>query len=233
MAGISTEPDGQYLMPTYVLDSDHPDVVRFVKDTVDGATDPIERACRLFYAVRDQIAYDPLVPFYLPEHYKACNVLKLKRGYCVSKACLLCAAGRAAGIPSRLGFADIRNRGAGKRLVEMMGCDIFTFHGYVEFHLEGRWVKATPALDMEVFLRHHITPVEFDGRNDALYPPEDLDGNPYVEYLTYHGAYADLPLEPLLESWRKYYGSDRVDLLIDAYEHNIKVEDLFGEDIRI
>jgi len=220
-------------MPTYVLDSDNPDVVRFVKETVDGATDPIERACRLFYAVRDQIAYDPRVPFYLPEHYKAGNVLKWKRGFCVPKACLLCAAGRAAGIPSRLGFADIRNRGASKQMVELMGCDIFTFHSFVEFHLEGRWVKATPAFDMAVFLRHNITPVEFDGKSDALYPPEDLDGNPYVEYLTYHGSYADLPLEALLESWRKHYGPDRVNHWTEVFQYDRKGEGFSRDDFRI
>jgi len=45
----------------------------------------------LYYAVRDGIWYDPYYPFYLPEHYRASNVLKSGRGYCVCKASLLCA----------------------------------------------------------------------------------------------------------------------------------------------
>ena len=112
MVDTLTEPESQYLLPTDVLDSDHPDILQFVEHVLDGTTDPVEQARRLFYAVRDQIAYDVRYPFYLREHYRASNVLKWKRGYCVPKACLLCAAGRACGIPSRLSFADIRNRGA-------------------------------------------------------------------------------------------------------------------------
>jgi transglutaminase-like putative cysteine protease len=220
----STEFDNQYLVPTDVLDSDHPDVVQFVKSTVDGITDPVERARRLFYAVRDQILYDPRVPFYLPEHYRASNVLKWKRGYCVPKACLLCAAGRAGEIPSRLGFADIRNKGATKEVIDMLGCDIFTYHSFVEFHLEGKWVRATPAFDAPIFLRHQIAPVEFDGRSDAMFPREDLNGNPYVEYLAYLGSFADLPLEPILASWKKYYGPDRVSLWMETFEHNKKTK---------
>ena len=120
--------------------------------------------------MRDNIAYDPRVPFYLPEHYAASTILKNGRGYCVQKACLLYAVGRAAGIPSRLGFADIRNHGASPEIVEMMGCDIFAYHGYTEFFLNGRWIKATPAFNMAVFEKHNIAPVEFDGRNDAVFP---------------------------------------------------------------
>ncbi|MEJ2718046.1 MAG: transglutaminase-like domain-containing protein [Deltaproteobacteria bacterium] len=210
----------EYLEPTDILDSDHPDVVQFADNTVEGTTDPVEQAIRLFYAVRDQIAYDVRVPFYLPEHYRASNILKWKRGYCVPKASLLCASGRAVGIPSRLGFADIRNRGATKEVIAMLGSDIFAYHSFVEFLLEGKWVRATPAFDAPIFERHRIAPVEFDGRSDAMFPSEDLDGNPYVEYLIYHGSFADVPLEPILEAWVKYYGPDRVSLWIEGFENN-------------
>lgn len=208
----------QYLQPTEILESEHPDIVKFVTEAIDGAVDPIERACRLFLAVRDQIAYDPKVPFYKPEHYKAGYVLKLGRGYCVTKACLLCTAGRAAGIPSRLGLVDLHNRGANPDIIEVLGCDIFTYHGYVEFLLEGKWLKATPAFDSSVFQKHNIAPVTFDGRNDAVFPSHNLDGAPYAEYLTHHGTFADLPLEALLKSWNKIYGEERVQMWITAFE---------------
>jgi transglutaminase-like putative cysteine protease len=208
----------QYLQPTPILNSDHPDIIAFTKKTLNGATAPEEQARKLFYAVRDNIAYDPRVPFYLPEHYAASTILKNGRGYCVQKACLLCAVGRAAGIPSRLGFADIRNHGASPEIVEMMGCDIFAYHGYTEFFLNGRWIKATPAFNMAVFEKHNIAPVEFDGRNDAVFPPRDLDGNLYVEYLTYHGTSADLPLDDIMAGWRKVYGAERVKLWKGLFE---------------
>ncbi len=208
----------QYLQPTEILDSEHPDIVSFVTETIDSAVDPVERACRLFLAVRDRIIYDTKVPFYKPEHYRASHVLKQGRGYCVSKACLLCAAGRTAGIPSRLGLVDLRNRGANPEIIEIIGCDIFTFHGYTEFLLEGKWLKATPAFDSSVFAKHNIAPVTFDGIHDAVYPSHNLNGAPYAEYLTYHGSFADLPLDALLKSWRKIYGADRVQMWIDAFE---------------
>jgi transglutaminase-like putative cysteine protease len=40
----------------------------------------------IYFAVRDDIRYDPYYPFFLPEHYRASLVLQNKRGYCVWKA---------------------------------------------------------------------------------------------------------------------------------------------------
>jgi transglutaminase-like putative cysteine protease len=200
----------QYLQPTPVLNSDHPDVIAFAENALYGTADPAERVKKLFYAVRDGIAYDPRVPFYLPEHYTASTILKNGRGYCVQKACLLCAVGRVAGIPSRLGFSDIRNHNASQEIIDMLGCNIFAYHGYNEFLLNGKWIKATAAFDMAVVEKHNIAPIEFDGRTDAVLPSHDLDGNLYVEYLTYHGTKADLPLGDIMARWREIYGAERV-----------------------
>ena len=127
-----------YLRPTRVIDSDHPSVAGYAGIKSNGAGDAISRACSLFAAVRDEIAYNPHTDFHRESHYCASNVLARKNGYCVSKACLLCALGRASGIPSRIGLADIRNHGAGREIVELMGTDIFPCHGFVEFFLNGR-----------------------------------------------------------------------------------------------
>jgi transglutaminase-like putative cysteine protease len=212
----------QYLRPTAVVDSDNTDIVSFAEKVAQGVADPVERARRLFYAVRDDIIYDAKVPFYLPDHYVAGTVLKNGRGYCVQKACLLCAVARAVGIPSRLGFANIRNHGASKELVDLMGCDIFAYHGYTELLLNGNWVKVTPAFDMSVYEKHNIEPIEFDGRNDAVFPSHDRSGNPYVEYITYHETSADLPLDDLLAEWRKIYGEDRVSFWMDMFEEHFR-----------
>ncbi|RLB40962.1 MAG: transglutaminase, partial [Deltaproteobacteria bacterium] len=76
----------KYLQPTPIINSDHPDIVSYARTAAGKARDPVERAVMLYYAVRDGIWYDPYYPFYKPEHYKASNVLKAGRGYCVSKA---------------------------------------------------------------------------------------------------------------------------------------------------
>ena len=86
---------------------------------------PIAMAVKLYYVLRDGIWYDPYYTFYLPEHYRASDILKSKRGFCVSKAALLCALGRACGIPTRVGFATVRNHLATKQLIEFLGTDLF------------------------------------------------------------------------------------------------------------
>ena len=78
--------DQQYLEPTSMIDSDHPLIVQHAMSIVGKeTTDPVEQAVKLYYDVRDGIRYDPYYPFYLPEHYRASNILKSKKGYCVCK----------------------------------------------------------------------------------------------------------------------------------------------------
>ncbi len=72
------------------------------------------------------------------ETYRASSVLQRGRGYCVGKAALYAALCRAAGIPARVGFADVRNHLATRRLLEAVGTDLFAWHGYVELQLNGR-----------------------------------------------------------------------------------------------
>jgi len=87
------EMDQKYLSPTAIIDSDNKEIIEYGLDVLgDGAQEPIEKAIKLYYAVRDGIWYDPYYPFYLPEHYRSSNILKSGRGYCVCKASLLCAA---------------------------------------------------------------------------------------------------------------------------------------------
>jgi len=231
MADVNV-PSNEYLQPNSIIDSDNEEIVNFARKAVANSVDPLEQARGIFYAARDSVLYDIRTPFFLPEHYKASNVLKRGRGYCVTKACLLCAMGRALGIPSRLGLADIRNRGASKQVIDMMGTDVFSYHGFTEFYLNGKWVKATPAFDSSVFQRHNIAPVEFDGSKDAIYPSHDLSGNPYVEYITYHGHFADVPLEDLLNGWRKHYGEDRVQFWMKYFTEDAAAADS-GGDLRI
>jgi transglutaminase-like putative cysteine protease len=207
-----------YLSPTEVIDSDHPEIVQYAFKRAGDAKNNTSKACALFAAVRDEIAYNPMTDFHRQSHYQASNVLKNKTGYCVSKACLLIALGRAVGIPSRLGLADIRNHGASQDIVDLMGTNVFTYHGFAEFFLDGRWVKATPAFDGPVYEKHNIPLVEFDGRQDAVFPSHDLSGNLYVEYIKYHGTFVDLPLKDLMQSFRKIYSNERVDLWIEMME---------------
>jgi transglutaminase-like putative cysteine protease len=211
--------DEKYLLPTPIIDSDHKDVIAYAMQKVgEIGQDPVAMAVKLYYAVRDDIWYDPYYPFYLPEHYRASNVLKSGRGYCVSKASLLCALGRACGIPSRIGFADVRNHLATRQLIEFMGSDIFVYHGFIEFFLEGKWIKATPAFNYELCLRHKVRPLEFNGREDSLFHPYNEEKKLFMEYVAYHRVYDDIPVDRIVAAWKQAYGRERVEKWIKDFE---------------
>ena len=210
--------DQKYLDPTAIIDSDHPSIIDYAMETIGETTDTIQRAIKLYYAVRDGIWYDPYYPFYLPEHYRASNVLKSGRGYCVCKASLLCALGRACGIPSRVGFADVRNHLATKQLIEFLGSDLFVYHGFVEFYLDGKWVKVTPAFNRELCERHSVVPLEFNGREDSIFHPYNLEKKEFMEYVADHGTYADIPVDIIVTAWKEAYGNHRVNGWIEGFE---------------
>ncbi len=201
----------EYLQPTSIIDSDHEAIMDFAHKTTKGvAKDPIQSAVKLYYAVRDGIRYDPYMPFSLPEHYRASHTLNIKRGFCIPKACLLCALARASNIPARLGFATVQNHLATRQLIEFQGSERTVYHGYAELFLEGKWVIATPAFNAELCKRHHVPPLEFNGQEDSLFQPQNLEKKQFMEYLEYHGSYADVPINKIMAACIKEYGADRV-----------------------
>ena len=202
--------DVGYLTPTSIIDSDHPSIRDYARVIVRGRKEPIKIAVKLYLAVRDRILYDPYSPFYLPEHYRASYVLNRGRSFCIPKASLLCALGRACGIPSRVGFADVRNHLATKQLIEFLGSDLFVHHGFAELYLEGKWVKATPAFNKELCERHHVPPLEFNGREDSVFQAYNLQNQRFMEYVALHGVYSDIPVDQIVSAWEEAYGKDRV-----------------------
>ncbi|MGD8714070.1 MAG: transglutaminase-like domain-containing protein [Desulfobacterales bacterium] len=209
----------EYLEPTKIIDSDNQDIIAYANNAVkDAGNDLVSKAVKLYYAVRDVIWYDPYLPFYRPEHYRASNVLKSGRAFCVGKACLLCALGRVCGIPSRVGFATVRNHLATRQLLEYLGSDLFVYHGFVEFFLNQKWVKATPAFNIELCKRHKVIPLEFNGYEDSIFHPYNAEKKQFMEYVEDHGTFADIPVDEILAAWEKAYGTDRVRTWISGYE---------------
>ena len=93
---------------------------------------------------------------------------------------------------------------------------MFVFHGYNELYIEGRWIKATPTFNIDMCRRLNIRPVEFDGRNPAVFHSHDLKGNLHVEYITSHGHFADLPFEKMLDAFTKAYSEDVIERWKDS-----------------
>lgn len=195
----------EWLRPTWYLDCDSPAVADFATRATAGATGDVERAVRLYYAVRDGIRYDPWGATLERERYRASAIAAMPAAYCVQKAILCAASARALGIPARLAYADVRNHIASEKLLERMGTDLFVFHGLTELFLEGRWVKATPVFNVELCRRFGVLPLEFDGRSDATLHPFDAAGRRHMEYVNDRGSYADFPYEELVRVFRETY----------------------------
>jgi len=193
-----------YLQPGTYIDSDHPAVAEFARNAVQGA-DHVARAVSLYYAVRDGIRYNPFLDFTDDSAYRASRCLEAGEGFCVGKAALLAACARAEGIPARVGFADVKNHLSTPRLLEYIGSDLFIYHGYTEFLLEGKWVKATPAFNLALCTKFRVKPLEFDGRNDSIFHAYDQDARRHMEYVRDRGSFADVPAAEIQQAFREFY----------------------------
>jgi len=212
------------LAPTAIVDSEAPAIVAYALEHSDGKTDDRARAVALYYAVRDGIRYDPYGLDLSERGLRASTTLAAGRGWCVPKAVLLAAACRAIGIPAALGYADVRNHLSTERMRQQMRTDVFYWHGYTAILLDGRWVKATPAFNVELCDKFRIRALEFDGREDSIYHPLDLDGRQHMEYLAYRGEFADVPLDDMVADFRKYYPGVSENLAAGDFDRDVNVE---------
>jgi transglutaminase-like putative cysteine protease len=194
-----------YLAPTWFVNSDAPEIVELAGEIVRGASDETERACRLFYAVRDGVRYTAYNLDLDREAMRATNVLARGQSWCVPKSVLLAALCRSSGIACRLGYADVRNHMATQKLLDFLGTDVFYYHGYNEIHLGGRWVKATVAFNRSLCQKARLAPLDFDGVHDSIYHPFDLAGHRYMEYLREYGPFADVPYDGLISTFAEKY----------------------------
>jgi transglutaminase-like putative cysteine protease len=219
IAADGTDPDpagdsAAFLTSGPTVESAHPWVAAFADRVAGGlpsGASPLERAVRLYYAVRDEIRYDPYTAELSVEGLRARRTLELGRGWCVSKAILLAACCRAQGIPARLGFADVRNHLSTEKMRQRMQTDVFYWHGYTSIFLEGKWVKSTPAFNVELCDKFRLRALDFDGREDSIYHPLDLEGNRHMEYLSYRGEFAEPPIEAIAATFREHYPYHRAE----------------------
>jgi transglutaminase-like putative cysteine protease len=206
--------DSAFLLPSPIIESDHPAIANFVSEQGTPSDSPTQNAVQLFYAVRDRIRYNPYRVDLSVAGIKASTTLQLGQGWCIPKAVLLAACCRAIGIPARLGFADVRNHLASEQLIRRMGTDIFYWHAWTEMWLMDHWVKATPAMNAAFCRRFGTQPLEFDGQTDALYQPFDSQGERYMNYVRDRGSYADVPLTDITQTFHAHYGTAPISTFI-------------------
>jgi transglutaminase-like putative cysteine protease len=214
---MQTDSDQVFRTPAEYIDSDHP-AVRDAAEAIAGSvTDSAERARAFFYTVRDEIDYGfppggegsqarTTADFFRDlSTYRASDVLAAGYGYCVSKASVFTALCRASGLAAKPAFADVRNHMSNRRLHEAMGTDVFAWHGYVEVFLNGRWVKVTPAFDIQMCKRAGVPPLEFDGESDAMVQQYDHAGRRFLSYVHHHGPFHDVPARFLAAEMLRLY----------------------------
>jgi len=198
----------RWLEPTEFLDFDDPAVAAFAEEAVGDASEPTDKAVKLFYRIRDGWWYDPYSSPRERSAFRASYVVEQSSSWCIPKSILYAASARAVGVPARLGFADVRNHLQSERLREKMGTDLFIFHGYTELLLDGRWVKASTAFNIELCERFGTLPLDFDGTADALLHPFDQVGNRHMEYVRERGSFDDFPFEEMNAAFEELYGPD-------------------------
>ena len=177
----------------------------YVEDVMAGIEQDTQRAVAVYYAIRDGILYDPYSADISVAGLKATTVLEERRGWCVSKAILLAACCRALGIPARLGYADVLNHLSTEKMRQRMKTNVFYWHGYTALYLDERWVKATPAFNIELCEKFGLKPLEFNGRDDSIYHAFDQAGNRHMEYLHDRGQFLEPPIEAMRRTFDEYY----------------------------
>lgn len=195
----------EYLQPSAFINSDAPSIVDAAQANTTLGNSDTENAISLYYFVRDAIRYNAYSAAVSPESLKATATLAAGESWCVPKAVLMAALCRAVGIPSRVGFADVRNHLSTAKMRAQMNSGIFYFHGYCSTYLNGKWVKSTPAFNLSLCEKFNLKPLEFDGITDSLYHEFDNDGNRHMEYVSERGEYLDIPYDELITVFKDHY----------------------------
>jgi len=197
-----------YLKPTFTIESDHKKIIETARNLTRDCLSNKDKAVKLFYFVRDSIPYNIYMISVFIEDFKASRILEWGKGYCVQKAVLLAALGRAVDIPSRLVFASIRNHRVPAHIFQKIG-NLFPRHGYNQFFLNGKWVSAAATFDKNLCKKNGFPTVEFDGEKDAVLPDKDLEGKPFIEYVEKFPPTEDLPFDWIAKMVSKRVGPDK------------------------
>lgn len=194
-----------YQQPDYFLDSDHPALRAYVEEKAKGERLQ-QRLQALFYAIRDDFRYNPYEVLLRPDALKASYLLQKQSGYCIEKSNLFATGARVLGVPSRMGFAKVRNHIGTSKLESMLKTNVLVFHGYAEIWLHGKWIKVTPVFDAGLCNKLGVAPMEWDGQNDAIFQEYDSAAGQFMEYLHDYGVFHTIPFDMFVSELRQHYG---------------------------
>ncbi len=195
----------QWLSPTEYIDFETSLVQNFIKEHTSPNDTPKEKLIKLYYVVRDKIYYNPYCVNYQLDIFKASTTVKNLESFCIPKTILFCACARALGFPARIGFADVKNHLATKRLNELLRTNVYRMHGYTLIYIHDKWVKATPVFNIELCEKFGVEPLAFDGAADSILHAFNQAGDRHMEYLHDYGGFDDMPVSLLIKVYMTHY----------------------------
>ncbi len=196
-----------YLKSTELIDYNSVEIQEIIEEFKSDELSDKQTAIAIYLKIRDEWRYNPYKLCFKAECYKASNIAKKEDGHCIEKSILLTACLRALNIPARIHLAKVKNHIGVERLIEKFGTNELTPHGMVDLFLNGKWLKVSPAFNIELCERYNIAPLDFDGKNDSVFHEFDRAGNVFMEYLEDYGHFEDVPVEFIFENFKSNYPS--------------------------
>ncbi|MFW9802414.1 MAG: transglutaminase family protein [Candidatus Thorarchaeota archaeon] len=164
----------RYLECTELCDWDNPEVMRASEDITKGTASPEEAALKIFYFVRDEIAFS-----ISDSRTRASQTLKRRAGECGTKTNLHIALLRASGIPARFHVSRCRSEALEGVIPNWLLTRMpqVASHFWPEVYVLGRWVACEGLFDKRLYQallsrgnidRQQIPTIEWDGNTDLI-----------------------------------------------------------------
>ena len=157
----------RYLLPTFSISSEHPDIRRIAHEIVSGAQDDQQRLRALIGWMQAHVKREAV------DVFTALDVLKSRRAECQGHAMLFAAFARSLDIPTRIVNG----------IVYVPRLNGFLYHSWNESLIEGRWVAVDPIFNQLPADATHVKIVE-GGELSDLMPLVNLIGKLSVKILS-------------------------------------------------
>lgn len=194
-----------YLSSTYYFDYENEAIQEIIREFKTDSLTSKEKAIRLYYKIRDGWRYNPYYFSFSKKNYRASKISKKSEGHCIEKSILLIACLRGLQIPARIHFAKVKNHIGVERITEKFGTNEMSPHGMLNIYLSGKWLKVSPAFNVELCQKCNVAPLDFDGENDSIFHEFDKTGNLFMEYLEDFGHFEDVPTEFIFNNFKENY----------------------------
>ena len=194
-----------YLSPTYFFDYESDEIQAIIAEFKNKVFSEKEVAKQLYLKVRDSWRYDPYTLSFSKENYRASEIAKRTKGHCIDKSIVLVACLRGMGISARIHLAKVKNHIGVERLIEKFGSNELTPHGMVDVFINNKWLKVSPTFNSSLCTMLNVSPLDFDGENDAVLQAFNKEGNVFMEYLEDYGHFEDVPIAFMKKNALEHY----------------------------